>query len=167
MNYRRLYSNKVDKSTGIKVDQIIKLNNHYACKNYSKNLRLIKYFDVEEKIEIEFITNNFELTALEIARLYKYRWGVELFFKWIKQHLQVQSFWGTSENAVRVQVYTAVITYCAVAIMKDTLKINKTNYEILQILSLTLLTKTPINQLFESNMLQISNNESCNQLILF
>ena len=167
MNYRRLYSNKVNKSTGIKVDQIIKLNNHYACKKYSKNLRLIKYFDVETKIEIEFITNNFELTALEIARLYKYRWSVELFFKWIKQHLQVQTFWGTTENAVKVQVYTAIITYCTVALMKDTLKINKTNYEILQILSLTLLTKTPVNELFDSDELQITNNENHNQLILF
>jgi hypothetical protein len=167
MNYRRLYSNKVNKSTGIKVDQIIKLNNHYACKKYSKNLRLIKYFDFETKIEIEFITNNFELTALEIARLYKYRWSVELFFKWIKQHLQVQTFWGTTENAVKVQVYTAIITYCTVALMKDTLKINKTNYEILQILSLTLLTKTPVNELFDSDELQITNNENHNQLILF
>lgn len=167
MNYRRLYSNKVNKSTGIKVDQIIKLNNHYACKKYSKNLRLIKYFDVETKIEIEFITNNFELTALEIARLYKYRWSVELFFKWIKQHLQVQTFWGTTENAVKVQIYTAIITYCTVALMKDTLKINKTNYEILQILSLTLLTKTPVNELFDSDELQITNNENHNQLILF
>ena len=167
MNYRRLYSNPVDKSKGIKVDQIIKLNNHYASKHYPNHLRLIKYFDAESDINIEFITNNFELSALEIARLYKYRWSVELFFKWIKQHLQVQSFWGTSENAVRVQVYTAIITYCTVAILKDALKLKQSNYEILQILSATLLTKTPLNQLFEQGVQQNATESNPNQLILF
>jgi transposase len=167
MNYRRLYSNKVDKSTGIKIDQIIKLNNHYAAKDYPDKLRLIKFYDSESAMDLEFISNNFELTATEIAMLYKYRWRIELFFKWIKQHLQIQSFWGTSENAVRIQVYTAIIAYCTVAIMKQNLKIEHTNYEILQILSLTLLSKTPVNQLFDRNYQQNFKELNHKQLILF
>lgn len=167
MNYRRLYSNKVDKSTGIKVDQVIKLNNYYAAKDYPDKLRLIKFYDSESAMELEFISNNFELTATEIAMLYKYRWRIELFFKWIKQHLQIQSFWGTSENAVRIQVYTAIIAYCTVAIMKHTLKIEHTNYEILQILSLTLLSKTPVNQLFDVTYQQNFKELNHKQLTLF
>ena len=167
MNYRRLYSNKVDKSTGIKVDQVIKLNNYYTAKDYPDKLRLIKFYDSESAMELEFISNNFELTATEIAMLYKYRWRIELFFKWIKQHLQIQSFWGTSENAVRIQVYTAIIAYCTVAIMKHTLKIEHTNYEILQILSLTLLSKTPVNQLFDVTYQQNFKELNHKQLILF
>lgn len=167
MNYRRLYSNKVDKSKGIKVDQVIKLNNYYAAKDYPDKLRLIKFYDPESDMELEFISNNFELKAIEIAMLYKYRWRIELFFKWIKQHLQIQSFWGTSENAVRIQVYTAIIAYCTVAIMKQSLKIDHTNYEILQILSLTLLSKTPVNQLFDANYQQNFKELNPNQLVLF
>jgi hypothetical protein len=167
MNYRRLYSNKVDKSTGVKVDQVIMLNNHYAAKNYPDKLRLIKFYDSESAMELEFISNNFELKATEIAMLYKYRWRIELFFKWIKQHLQIKSFWGTSENAVRIQVYTAIIAYCTVAIMKQNLKINHTNYEIIQILSLTLLSKNPVNQLFDTNYQQNFKELNHKQLILF
>jgi Domain of unknown function (DUF4372)/Transposase DDE domain len=167
MNYRRLYSEKIDKSTGIKYDQTIKLNNPYASKDYPEKLRLIKFIDLQDNIELEFITNNFELNALEIARLYKYRWSVELFFKWIKQHLKVQTFWGTSENAVRIQIYAGMITYATVIILKHTLKRKQSNYEILQILSLTALTKTPINQLFENNELQNTSNKSGNQLVIF
>jgi Domain of unknown function (DUF4372)/Transposase DDE domain len=167
MNYRRLYSNKVDKSTGIKVDQVIKLNNYYAAKDYPDKLRLIKFYDSESDMDLEFLSNNFELKAIEIAMLYKYRWRIELFFKWIKQHLQIQSFWGTSENAVRIQVYTAIIAYCTVAIMKQSLKIDHTNYEILQILSLTLLSKTPVNQLFDANYQQNFKELNPNQLVLF
>ena len=167
MNYRRLYSNKVDKSTGIKIDQVIKLNNHYASKDYPDKLRLIKFYDSESATDLEFLSNNFELPATEIAMLYKYRWRIELFFKWIKQHLQIQSFWGTSENAVRIQVYTAIIAYCTVAIMKQNLKIDHTNYEILQILSMTLLSKTPVNQLFDTNYQQNFKELDYNQLVLF
>jgi len=167
MNYRRLYSNKVDKSTGIKIDQVIKLNNHYASKDYPDKLRLIKFYDSESATDLEFLSNNFELAATEIAMLYKYRWRIELFFKWIKQHLQIQSFWGTSENAVRIQVYTAIIAYCTVAIMKQNLKIDHTNYEILQILSMTLLSKTPVNQLFDTNYQQNFKELDYNQLVLF
>jgi transposase len=167
MNYRRLYSKKAEKDKGIKVDQTIKLNNHYASKNYPGKLRLIKYCDVETGLELEFLSNNFDLEAFQIAMLYKYRWRIELFFKWIKQHLKIQSFWGTSENAVRIQVYTAIIAYTTVAIMKQTLKIGYTNYEILQILSLTLLSKTPVSELFEMNNQQYVKELNDKQLILF
>jgi len=165
-NYRRLYSAKVDKSTGILCDQTIKLNNHYASKDYPAKLRRIKYYDEVTDNTFEFVSNNFSLTALDIAKLYKYRWSVELFFKWIKQHLKVKSFWGYSDNAVRVQVYTAIIAYVTVAIMKEKLKLKHTNYEILQVLSITLLNKTQVGQLFQENNLQDFKELKCNQLIL-
>lgn len=167
MNYRRLYSRKTDKQNGIRVDQTIKLNNHYAGKNYPGKLRLIKFCDGQTGLELEFITNNFELEAIDIALLYKNRWRVELFFKWIKQHLKIKSFWGTSENAVRIQVYTAIIAYTTVAIMKEELKISHTNYEILQVLSLTLLSKTPVNELFEGIDQQYFKELDSKQLNLF
>ncbi len=155
-NYRRLYSAKTDRTTGIICDQTILLNNHYAAKDYPEKLRRIRYWDSETNKTFNFVTNNFELSALEIARLYKYRWQIELFFKWIKQHLKVsaQGGWGYSENAVKIQIYTAIITYVTVAIMKEQLKLKHSNYEILQILSLTLFNKTQINQLFRDPSLQ-------------
>lgn len=165
-NYRRLYSAKVDKASGVLCDQTILLNNHYAAKDYPEKLRRVKYHDVETNVIFEFVTNNFSLSALDIAKLYKYRWSVELFFKWIKQHLKVKSFWGYSENAVRIQIYTAMIAYVAVAIIKEELKIKHTNYEILQILSITLLNKTQLNQLFEQPYLQNFKELNSNQLNL-
>ena len=165
-NYRRLYSAKVDKMSGVLCDQTILLNNHYASKNYPEKLRRIKYHDAETDNIFEFVTNNFTLTALEIAKLYKYRWSIELFFKWIKQHLKVKSFWGYSENAVRIQIYTAMIAYVTVAIMKEKLRIKYSNYEILQILSITLLNKTQLNQLFEQPYLQNFKELNSNQLKL-
>lgn len=165
-NYRRLYSAKVDKASGVLCDQTIKLNNHYAAKDYPEKLRRIKYYDAETNIVFEFVTNNFNLSALDIAKLYKYRWSIELFFKWIKQHLKVKSFWGYSENAVRIQIYTAMIAYVTVAIMKEELKIKYSNYEILQILSITLLNKTQLNQLFEQSYLQNFKELNSNQLNL-
>lgn len=167
MNYRRVYSSPVDKSQGIKVDQSIHLNNFYAAKDYPEHLRRIKYYDAETKETLEFITNNFRLKATEIARLYKYRWSVELFFKWIKQHLKIKSFWGYSENAVRIQVFTAIIAYTAVAILKENLNLKHSTYEILQILNITLLNKTPIQQLFEGVELQTQNEHLSNQLKMF
>lgn len=166
-NYRRLYSKKVDKTTGLLCDQTIKLNNYYAIKKYPDKLRRVKYRDDGTGITFEFLTNNFELPALQIALLYKQRWQIELFFKWIKQHLKIKSFWGNSENAVKIQIYTAIITYVTVAIMKQKLKITHSNYEILQILSITLLNKTPINQLFDNNYLQSFKELNHNQLNIF
>lgn len=165
-NYRRIYSAKVDKSTGVLCDQTIKLNNYVAAKKYPGKLRRIKYYDEIIGMNLEFVTNNFLLPALDIARLYKHRWGVELFFKWIKQHLKVKAFWGYSDNAVRVQIYTAIIAYVTVAIMKEKLKLKHSNYEILQILSITLLTKTQLQQLFQKSYLNNVKEQEANQLIL-
>lgn len=166
-NYRRLYSRKVDKATGLLCDQTIRFNNYYANKKYPEKLRRVKYYDSEINITFEFVSNNFALPALQIALLYKQRWQIELFFKWIKQHLKVKSFWGYSENAVKIQIYTAIITYVTVAIMKQEIKIKHSNYEILQILSITLLNKTPVNQLFDNNYLQSFKELNPNQLNLF
>ena len=166
-NYRRLYSAKTDRSTGVLCDQTIKFNNYYAAKDYPEKLRRIKYHDKETNLTFEFATNNFELSALEIAQLYKQRWQVELFFKWIKQHLKIKAFWGYSENAVRIQIYTAIIAYLTVLIMKEKMKISHTTYEVLQILSITMLNKTQLNQLFERHALQEPNEDDYNQLVLF
>jgi len=166
-DYRRLYSRAADKSTGVLCDQVIKLNNFYPSKFYPGKLRRIKYYDLETEKKLDFMTNNFELSALDIARLYKYRWKIELFFKWIKQHLKIKSFWGYSENAVRIQVYCAIIAYCTVAIMKEQCKLKYSTYEILQILSLTLLNKTQLNQLFSDAYLQTVKELEHNQLNMF
>jgi hypothetical protein len=165
-NYRRLYSAEVDRSTGVICDQTIKLNNYQAAKDYPDKLRRIKYYDELTDNTFEFATNNFFLAALDIAKLYKHRWSVELFFKWIKQHLRVKSFWGYSDNAVRIQIYTAIIAYVTVAIMKEKLKIKHTNYEILQVLSITLLNKIQLQQLFQETYLQDFKELIDNQLIL-
>jgi len=166
-NYRRLYSNPVDKTKGIRCDQIIKLNNHYAAKSYPEKLRRIKYYDAETNKMFEFITNRFDLSAIDIAMLYKYRWKIELFFKWIKQHLKIKSFWGYSENAVRIQIYTAIIAYTLVVMMKHRLELKQSTYEILQILSITLLNKTQLNQLFDNTDLQNFKELDSNQLNIF
>ena len=109
--FKRQYSHKCDKSSGVRCDQTVILTGHYVSKDYPDKLRRIKYYDEETDTMFVFLTNNFELSALQIALLYKYRWRVELFFKWIKQHLKIKVFWGTSENAVKTQVYIAIITY--------------------------------------------------------
>ena len=166
MNYRRLYSAKVDKSKGIKCDQTIMLNNYYSTKEYPGKIRRIKYYDKETGNEFDFITNNFKLSALKIALLYKHRWSVELFFKWIKQHLRIKTFWGYSENAVRIQIYSAIITYLTISILKEKMKLKQTNYEILQILNFSLIDKIPIQQLFDDYYLQDFKEQICNQLKL-
>lgn len=145
--FKRLYSNKVNKESGVLSDQIGNLEGFYSLKNYPEKLRKIKYYDNETRKILTFLTNNFSLSALEIALLYKYRWKVELFFKWIKQHLKIKSFWGTTPNAVKIQIYSAIIVYCLVAIISNTLKIERSIYEILQILSISLFDKTPLKEL--------------------
>lgn len=145
--FRRMYSREVDKSTGVQCDQIGKLEGFYQQKDYPGKLRRIKYHDVELGRIFVFITNNMDLTAVEIALLYKKRWMVELFFKWIKQHLKVKSFWGTTINAVKIQLYCAIIAYCLVASIGYELKVERPIYEILQILSISLLDKTPIREI--------------------
>jgi len=143
---RRIYSHKVDKATGVKFDQTVALTGFYSKKDYPEKLRRIKYFDAEQGRSFIFLTNQFTLPAITIAELYRYRWRVEIFFKWIKQHLRIKSFYGTSENAVKTQIWIAVSTYVLVAIMKKRLKIDLTLYTILQILSITLFEKMPILQ---------------------
>lgn len=147
MRFKRLYSKKVDKEAGIKHDQIGKLEGHYSRKKYPEKLRRIKYFDQETQKQLVFLTNNMELKATDIAMLYKKRWEVELFFKWMKQHLKIKSFWGTSMNAVKIQIYCAVIAYCLVAIVGNTFKVDRRIYEILQIMSISLLDKTPVKEI--------------------
>ena len=147
LQFRRMYSNKVDKDNGVLLDQIGKLTGNQVSKRYPEKLRRTKFYDEETDNVLEFLSNNFDLTAEEIAQLYKYRWKVELFFKWIKQHLKVKSFWGTSLNAVKIQVYSAIIAYCLVALVRNKLKVDHSTYEILQILSISLLDKTPLNEL--------------------
>ena len=147
LNFDRRYSKKVDKQTGVKYDQIGVFAAPRSHSRYPEKIRRIKYYDSETEVEFVFLTNNFELTATEIADLYKNRWQVELFFKWIKQHLKVKTFWGHTPNAVKTQLYCAIIVYCLVAIVGKELKIDRPIYEILQILGISLLDKTPIKEL--------------------
>ncbi|MEI6950859.1 IS4 family transposase [Paraflavisolibacter sp. H34] len=148
-SFNRLYSACVDKSKGIMCDQTVTLKGFRSQKAYPDKLRRIKYYDLELGRSFVFITNNFELPATEIALLYKHRWSVELFFRWIKQHLKVKAFWGTSFNAVKTQVYIAIITYTLVAIIRIELGIKRSNYEILQILSASLFDKTQLHGLLQ------------------
>jgi hypothetical protein len=154
LQFRRLYSNKVNKNNGVLLDQIGKLTGFYVSKDYPEKLRIIKFYDKETDNELMFLSNNMDLMAEEIAQLYKYRWKVELFFKWIKQHLKIRSFWGTSLNAVKIQVYSAIIAYCLVALVRNKLKVERSTYEILQILSISLLDKTPLSELLTNQNYQ-------------
>jgi len=164
---RRLYSNKVDKSTGVRCDQIVVLTGYYSKKDYPEKLRRIKYFDAEKGRSFVFITNQFTLPPETIAALYRYRWRVEIFFKWIKQHLRIKSFFGTSKNAVKTQIWIAVSTYVLVAIMKKRLKIDSTLYTILQILSITLFEKMPILQALTASEYKTKITSNHMQLKLF
>ena len=166
LKFRRIYSNKVDKTTGVKCDQIGKFTIFYTLKEYPEKLRRIKYYDPESDRTFVFLTNNMELPAKQIALLYKNRWQIENFFKWIKQHLKIKSFWGRSQNAVSIQIYSAIITYCLVAIVEEELKIVRSTYEILQILSLSLLDKTPVNELFTNTDYKNGNEQGHNQLVI-
>jgi transposase len=167
LQFRRIYSHSVDKSTGLVSDQTIMLSWYYSAKAYPDKLRRIRYFDTKIGKHFCFLTNNFLLPALSIAQLYKCRWQVELFFKWIKQHLRIKTFYGTSENAVKTQVWTAVSVYVLVAILKKRLGLDHSLYTILQILSVTLFEKMPISQAFADHQPETQNHENCNQLMLF
>jgi hypothetical protein len=147
LQFKRMYSRKVDKTTGVQSDQIGKLVVYKSKKEYPAKLRRIKFYDSEYGKDLVFLTNNMNLKASEIAFLYKKRWEVELFFKWIKQHLKIKAFWGTTLNAVKIQMHCAVIAYCLVALVGYKLKVNRIIYEILQILSISLLDKTPIREI--------------------
>lgn len=146
LKYCRLYSRPVDKTTGLRCDQTITLAGYQSALDYPEKLRLVRFFDSENNKRLAFLTNNFLLDALTIAQLYKSRWKVELFFKWIKQHLRIKAFFGTSENAVKTQVWIAVSIYVLIAIIKKRLNLTPSLYTILQILSVTLFEKTPMPQ---------------------
>ena len=167
MDYRRVYSHTKDREERIVFDQTIKLNGYQANKDYPDNLRLVKFYDKETDKNLIFLTNNFDLKAMEIAKLYKSRWGIELFFKWLKQHLKVKSFWGQSENAVKTQIWIAVSIYVLVIIAKKKFKLKQSLYEILQVLSISIFEKMPINQLFQQTKLQEFNNQNNNPLTLW
>jgi len=164
---RRRYSRPVDRSTGLICDQTIVLTGFYSRQGFQRPLRRIKFNDPQTGKRLVFLTNNFAHDALTIAKLYKCRWQVELFFKWIKQHLRIKAFFGTSENAVKSQIWIAVSVYVLVAIVKKRLALPASLYEILQILSLTLFEKTPINGLFDHPQSQKIPDADPNQLTLF
>ncbi len=165
--FARVSSRKVEKELGLRCDQTIKLTIYNSRKAYPKTLRRVKYYDREQDKTYVFLTNNFEITAMQVALLYKHRWKIELFFKWIKQHLKIKTFWGESENAVKTQIWIAVCTYLMVAIAKKELKIDRSLYEILQIISVSVFDKTQLNQLLSEYDLLNSSDSHSNQLILF
>jgi len=164
---KRLYSKSVDKSAGVQCDQIVVLKGYYANKDYPEKLRRIRYFDSKNNKMLVFLTNNFVLPAITIADLYRCRWQVELFFKWIKQHLRIKAFYGTTENAVKTQVWIAISVYVLVAILKKTLNLDQSLYTILQVLSVTLFEKTPIFQALSNTIYTNQEGHLSNQLNLF
>ena len=166
-DYRRLYYHQVDKTTGLRCDQTIRLNGFYASQDYPAALRRIGYFDTETNKKFIFLTNNFALPGFTVAQLYKCRWQIEIFFKWIKQYLRIKTFYGTTKNAVKTQIWIAISVYVLVAIVKKELKIELSLGEILQILSIVLFEKVPITQVLTKNVLQNQNLGFHNQLLLF
>jgi hypothetical protein len=164
---QRRYSHPVDKTTGVRSDHTVILTAINSAKAYPDALRRVSYLDVETRKRFKFLTNNFTLPALTIAQIYKCRWQVELFFKWIKQHLRIKAFYGTSENAVKTQIWIAVSVYVLVAIVRKRLGLQASLYQILQILSVTLFEKTPILRALQASDFENDLGDSGNQLILF
>jgi len=164
---RRLYSRPVDKSLGLRCDQTVRLTGFYAARDYPEKLRRVKYHDLKTDKTFVFLTNNFALPAMTIADLYRCRWQVELFFKWIKQHLRIKSFYGTTDNAVKTQIWIAVSIYVQVAIIKKRLNLDASLYTILQILSVTIFENIPLDQLLMDRAFTHDDADSPNQLILF
>jgi len=165
--FRRVYSRVIDKTTGLRCDQTVRLTGVTSADDYPQYLRYVGFYDKENDKRLGFFTSNFELPALTIAQLYKCRWQVELFFKWIKQHLRIKAFFGTNENAVKTQIWIAISVYVLVAIIKKRLGVEASLYTILQILSLMLFEKTPVDQLLNDRALQNLRGETPTQLNLF
>jgi len=165
--FRRLYSQPVDRASGLQCDQLVSLHGFYARKDYPGKLRRIRFYDPEQDRRLIFLTNNTTLPALTVARLYKCRWQIELFFKWIKQHLRIKAFYGTSENAVKTQIWIAISIYVLVAIVKKRLGLDQSLYTILQILSVTLFEKTTILQALSGTSCENQGNQNDNQADLF
>ncbi len=166
LSFRKLSSRAVDQAAGLRCDQTITLKHFYSRKHYPEKLRRVKYYDTETDTRYVYLTNNFEIDAKTIADLYKHRWQIELFFKWIKQHLNIQVFWGYSFNAVKTQICIAISTFLLVAIMKKQLHIKRDLYEILQILQVSQFEKTPLVSLISTVTLQSSENSAQKQLKL-
>ena len=166
-DFQRLYSQPVDRATGVICDQTVMLVNPVPLEGYPEKLRRIRYFDAQSNQRLVFLTNNFNLPPLTIAQLYRSRWQVELFFKWIKQHLRIKNFYGTSENALRTQIWIAISVYVLVAIVKKELHLKGSLYRMLQICSVTLFEKTPISQALSLADDQTNLDDLCKQLILF
>jgi hypothetical protein len=164
--FRRLYSQTVDKAQGVQADQIIELHGFYACKDYPARLRRIRYFDSKKNKRLIFLTNRFSLPAFTVAELLRCRWKIELFFKWIKQHPRIKAFYGTSENAVKTQIWIAISVYVLVAIVKKKLQLEASLYTMLQILSLSLFEKIPLFQLLSQIAPDEKETDSSNQLKL-
>jgi hypothetical protein len=164
--FQRLYSQLVS-SESVRCDQVILPRTFYAKRDYRSKLRRIRYVDPDTQKQLVFLTNNFTLPAVTIAALYRCRWQVELFFKWIKQHLRIKAFYGTTENAVKTQIWIAIAIYVLVAVVKKTLKLDQSLYTILQILSVTLFEKTPISQALAKDVCTNQNYSVPNQLQLF
>jgi hypothetical protein len=164
---QRRYSHPVDKNTGVRSDQTVLLTSFESASAYPDPMRRVSYFDAETNKRLKFLTNNFALPALTIAQIYKQRWQVELFFKWIKQHLRIKAFYGTSDNAVKTQIWIAVSIYVMVAIVRKRLGLETSLYQILQILSVTLFEKVPILCALDDFSYQSDSYENSNQLILF
>jgi hypothetical protein len=167
MAYRRRYSHPVDRSTGVRSDQTIVLTFENSARGYPDAMRRIRFYDAEKERSFVFLTNNYSLPAVTIAELYKSRWQVELFFKWIKQHLRIKKFIGTTENAVKTQVWIAVSVYVLIAIVKKRLKLETSLYTILQVLSVTVFEKAPIFQLLSDTADLDFHDDLNNQLFLF
>ena len=164
---RRVYSHPVDRATGLICDQSVMLTGFYQAKGYPDKLRRVKYYDAKTDKTLVFLTNNFSLPAMTIAELYRNRWQVELFFKWIKQNLRIKTFYGTSENAVKAQIWIAVSVYLLVAIMKKRLNIEASLYTILQVLSVTIFERMPLLQVLTKEEYTTKVDKNCKQLLLF
>jgi IS4 transposase len=164
---QRRYSHAVDRSSGVRSDHTVVLTTPGSVKHYPAALRRVRYFDAERQRFLVFLTNNFELPALTIANLYKSRWQVELFFKWIKQHLRIKAFFGTSQNAVRTQIWIAVSIYVLVAIVKKELGLTASLYQILQVVSVTIFERAPILQALQLQHTGEKSAQLFNQLSLF
>ena len=167
IQFRRLYSHPVDRSIGLRCDQTILLTGYYSSKGYPDKLRRTSYYDAETEKLLTFLSNNFIIPALTIAQLYKCRWQVELFFRWIKQHLRIKAFYGTSKNAVKTQIWIAIAVYVLVAIIKKRLDLDITLYTILQILSVTAFEQVPIIQVLTNFDYKLLDSDLDNQLLLF
>jgi len=168
LHFNRIKSETVNKSEHVLCDQTIKLSNYYSSKDYPIHLRRIKFRDTENNIELVFLTNNLESKPTDIAALYKHRWKIELFFKWIKQHLKIKSFWGTSANAVKTQIWIAICSYVIVAIAKKRFGLKQTLYEILQVVSINVFDKSPLQSLFDKPIKQNAKELiPANQLSIF